>query len=211
MITHIVWDFNGTVLDDAYTSVLAVNEMLRARGLPETNLEIYKKTLVMPLTEYYKTVGIYTDDIAVLSQEFRKYCDMHKDNSRIFDGIYDVICYAKSLGIKNILLSSLYNEHLIAETKKYNIEGWFDIISGLCNRNLGSKSDTAAAIFKKENINPENVLFIGDLISDARTAKELGADCILIPNGHTDKARCVNECDKVFDNVKEIIGYIKTK
>lgn len=210
MITHIVWDYNGTVLDDAYTSVLAVNEMLSARGLPKTNLEIYKKTLVMPLTEYYKTVGIYTDDISVLSQEFRGYCDKHKDNSRIFDGVYEVISFAKSKGIKNILLSSLYHEHLVEETKKYNIEDWFDIISGLSDKNLGSKSGMADAIFKKEGIDPKNVLFIGDLVTDAKTAYELGADCILIPNGHTDKKRCEAACEKVFDDVKQIIEYIKT-
>jgi len=209
MITHIIWDYNGTVLDDAYTSVLAVNEMLAARGLPKTNLEVYKKTLTMPLTEYYKTVGIYTDDIAVLSQEFRGYCKKHGDSSRIFDGVYDVIAFAKSLGIKNILLSSLYNEHLIEETKKYCIDGWFDTVSGLLDKNLGSKSDTARRIFKEQGINPKNVLFIGDLVTDAITAKEVGADCILIPNGHTDKARCMLACDKVFDHVKEIIEYIK--
>ncbi len=211
MITHIIWDYNGTVLDDAYTSVLAVNEMLKARGLKETNLEVYKKTLVMPLTEYYKTVGIYTDDIALLSQEFRKYCDIHKDNSRIFDGVYDVILFAKSKGIKNILLSSLYNEHLVEETKKHNIGNWFDIISGLSDKNLGSKSDTARIIFDKNDINPKNTLFVGDLVTDAKTANELGADCILIPNGHTDKARCALACDKVFDDVRQIIEYIKTK
>ncbi len=211
MITHIVWDYNGTVLDDTYTSVLAVNEMLMSRGLPKTNLEVYKKSLVMPLTEYYKTVGIYTDDISVLSQEFRKYCDIHKENSHIFNGVYDVILFAKSLGIKNILLSSLYHEHLLEETKKYNIDGWFDIISGLSDKNLGSKSATAAAIFEKESIDPKNVLFIGDLVTDAHTAYELGADCILIPNGHMDKERCKLACDKVFDNVRQVTKYFKTK
>lgn len=211
MITHIVWDYNGTVLDDAYTSVLAVNEMLMSRGLSKTNLEIYKKTLVMPLTEYYKTVGIYTDDISVLSQEFRNYCDKHRQSSHIFDGVYDVILFAKSSGIKNILLSSLYNEHLLEETKKYNIDGWFDIVSGLSDKNLGSKSTTADAIFKKEGIDPKNVLFIGDLVTDAKTAKELGADCILIPNGHMDKKRCGMACDKVFDDVRQVIKYIQTE
>ncbi len=210
-ITHIIWDFNGTVLDDAYTSVLAVNEMLKARGLAQTNLEVYKKTLTMPLTEYYKSVGIYTDDIALLSQEFRKYCKLHEKSSHIFDGVYEVISFAKACGIKNILLSSLYNEHLLEETKKYNISGWFDTISGLSDRNLGSKSDTARAILEKEGIDPKKVLFIGDLVTDAITAKELGADCVLIPNGHTDKARCIAACDNVFDTLIEVIDYVKTK
>ena len=50
--THLFWDFNGTVLDDAYTSVLAVNEMLRARGLPETNLEIYNACAKIVFIKY---------------------------------------------------------------------------------------------------------------------------------------------------------------
>ncbi len=209
MITHIIWDYNGTVLNDAYTSVLAVNEMLKARGLPDTNLEIYKKTLTMPLTEYYKTVGIYTEDIAALSEEFRKYCKMHGDSSHIFDGVYDVISFARALGIKSYLFSSLYHGHLVEETEKYGIGGWFDKVCGLPDKNLGSKSDMARAVFEKEGIVPKNTLFIGDLTTDAQTAHALGADCILIPNGHTDKARCQAACDKVFDDVKQVIEYIK--
>ena len=37
-ITHIIWDFNGTVLDDVEMAVAAVNDMLDSRGLEKTNI-----------------------------------------------------------------------------------------------------------------------------------------------------------------------------
>ena len=33
--THAVWDFNGTILNDVDAGILAVNELLAERGLPQ--------------------------------------------------------------------------------------------------------------------------------------------------------------------------------
>ncbi len=208
MITHIIWDFNGTVLDDVKMSVEAVNDMLKRRNLPPTDVDTYKDTLVMPLTEYYKTVGIYCDDISVLSNEFRACCQNHNELARIFDGVKEVIDTAKEKGIKNILLSSLYHEHLESEVKKYGIGDWFDTVLGLPDKNLGSKFENAQNLFKKQGIDAKNTLFLGDIVSDAQTAKKLGADCILIANGHMSFKKCSDECDKVVLDVKDVIKYI---
>lgn len=74
MIGTIVWDFNGTVLDDAGASVAAVNRMLRRRGLPPITLEWYRKNLCMPLETFYAGIGIAGEPIEALSAEFQLHC-----------------------------------------------------------------------------------------------------------------------------------------
>ncbi len=208
-ITHIIWDFNGTVLDDVHMAVAAVNDMLDARGLQKTDIDIYKRTLTMPLTEYYKTVGIYCDDIVSLSLEFRACCDKHPEKAKIADGVREVIEAAKNAGITNVLMSSLYHPHLLAEVEKYGISDMFDDIIGLPDRNLGSKKSNALMYIKKHKLDAKNILFIGDLISDAQMAQDIGSEAILISNGHMSFDRCKAQTENTYDNIKEVIGYIQ--
>lgn len=208
-ITHIIWDFNGTVLDDAAQAVEAVNDMLAARSLPPTDLETYKDTLVMPLDDYYKTVGIHCDDIAQLSTEFRASSERHPELARIFGGVYTVIGFARERGIKNVLMSSLYHPHLVAEVERYGIGGLFDGVIGLPDRNLGSKYQNARNFIQSEGADAGSVLFIGDLESDAMMAKRLGAQCVLISNGHMSHARCAAASENTYDDIEKVIGYIQ--
>ena len=53
----IIWDWNGTLLDDAEICLTAINKMLKARNLPELNLEKYRTVFTFPVIEYYKEVG----------------------------------------------------------------------------------------------------------------------------------------------------------
>lgn len=203
MITHIFWDYNGTVVNDVLASVLAVNDMLYARGLLPTDINTYKDTIDMPLDNYYKTIGIF-DKIPTLSVEFRQGLKNHQSHISIFDGVKDIIDYFNNKGVKSILLSSLYHEFLVEDTKKHGIDSWFFEIMGTNNKSVGSKLENAKTIMKKYDILPQNALFVGDLKSDAELAKTLGAQCVLISNGHMSHNRLCQSGVKVLKDVREI-------
>lgn len=209
MIKLIIWDFNGTVLDDVDTSVAAVNAMLRLRGLPPTDKETYVRTLVMPLKKYYDTVGIHNADIHTLSIEFRSHSIENAHLSKIFDDFIPTIECAKSRNIKNVLMSSLYEKYLFSEIEKYNIGGYFDDIFGMKDTGVGSKFECAKNYIQNSAISPQDVLFIGDLTSDYEISKKLGCKCILVPRGHMNKARCLKTGCSVADSLAEIQKYLK--
>ena len=100
MITHIIWDYNGTVADDVDASVAAVNDMLKARGLPPTTKQEYTSSVSLPLDNYYNGLGIADADMEKLSWEFRTYCQKHDNLSRIFDGFHETVEFAKGAGYK---------------------------------------------------------------------------------------------------------------
>ena len=152
MLELIIWDYNGTVVDDADTSVAAVNEMLKVRGLPLTDRETYAKNIKMPLNLYYETVGITNADISTLSLEFREMCIKNEHLSKIFDDFFVVINEAKKLGIKNILMSSLYEKFLIEEVEKFGIKEYFDDIIGMKDTGVGSKIKNAEQYLEKNSI-----------------------------------------------------------
>lgn len=208
MFTHIFWDYNGTILDDVEVSVRAVNCMLEDRGLPTTDVNTYKNTLTLPLELYYKSVGITDVPVSELSIEFRKYCKEYSYLSSIFSDFPNVINSARDLGIKNVLFSSLYEKHLTEELMSHGIYNLFDDVIGMQDLSVGTKTANASEYINSHNIDVKNVVFIGDLTTDADMAIELGAQCILIPNGHNSKERCLTRGVDVYESLSQIIGFI---
>lgn len=208
MITHIFWDYNGTILDDVEVSVKAVNCMLKSRGLPPTDIETYRSTLTLPLDTYYESVGINGIPISELSVEFRKYCKQFSNLAHIFDGFTEIIRIAEHNSIKNILFSSLYHNHLIEELKVHNIQEYFTDVIGMTDLNVGSKLSNVKEYIKHNSIDVNKIVFIGDLTTDSDMAKDVGSRCILIPNGHNSKERCLSQGVEVYESLEQVKNYI---
>ena len=56
--TDVIWDFNGTLLDDADAGLACVEELLRRRGLPPLgSLARYREVFRFPIRDYYTDIG----------------------------------------------------------------------------------------------------------------------------------------------------------
>jgi phosphoglycolate phosphatase len=55
---HIIWDWNGTLVDDTRYCVDLINGILARRSLPGINEGRYKRTFNFPIIDYYKRVGL---------------------------------------------------------------------------------------------------------------------------------------------------------
>ena len=56
--TDVIWDFNGTLLDDADAGLACVEELLRRRGLPPLgSLARYRAVFRFPIRDYYTDIG----------------------------------------------------------------------------------------------------------------------------------------------------------
>ncbi len=184
MIGTLIWDFNGTVMDDLGASVGAVNAMLTRRGLPLITEEWYTLNLVMPLERFYASVGVdmEKEQISELSEEFQQGCSQFP--RPVFPEVREALEYFAQKGIRQLLFSSLYHDTLVAQAEERGIAGFFEGIVGRKDRSLGGKEQAAAAYLKERNIDPKTVLFIGDLTTDAEMARYVGSPCALIPKGH---------------------------
>ena len=59
---HIIWDWNGTLLDDRWLCVEGINQALVKRDLPPISEDRYRKIFTFPVKEYYKKLG-YTLEV----------------------------------------------------------------------------------------------------------------------------------------------------
>ena len=54
---HIIWDFNGTLMDDAPLCINVMNSMLAKRGLPILTTGRYAEIFDFPVSLYYRRAG----------------------------------------------------------------------------------------------------------------------------------------------------------
>ena len=55
--THVIWDWNGTLLDDNWLCVEVMNTLLSSRNLPLLTLERYRDIFDFPVKNYYEKLG----------------------------------------------------------------------------------------------------------------------------------------------------------
>ena len=55
--SHILWDWNGTLLDDAWLCVDVMNSMLTERKLQPLTLQRYRDIFSFPVKDYYLLLG----------------------------------------------------------------------------------------------------------------------------------------------------------
>jgi len=201
--THVIWDFNGTILDDLELCRSTLNKMLCKRSIAPLDLEQYRAVFGFPISDYYKRVGFdfEKESYEILAHE---YIDEYLPKSfecKLHDGVFELIRDLHDRGISQIVLSASDTTILKDQLKNLGILDYFDTVLGLDNIYAHSKVEIAKEWMK--NTKPYRPLLIGDTVHDYEVACELGIKCVLIANGHHSYEHLC-ECDAhVYHDIAE--------
>ena len=55
---HIIWDWNGTLINDVWLAVEIMNSILASRNIPLISHEKHKEMFDFPIKNYYQKLGI---------------------------------------------------------------------------------------------------------------------------------------------------------
>ena len=209
--THLIWDFNGTILDDVEIGIESVNLMLSARGLKTLNsVEEYRHAFGFPIIDYYRSLGFdfeKEDYYTVLAPEWVNNYLERVPRTRAFVGVEDTLKAVRKLGLVQVLLSASEVEQLTGQLCGLGLDGYFSEIVGLDNIHAGSKKDNAL-LWKARN--PDAVpLLIGDTEHDAEVARAVGADCVLFAGGHQPRELLESLGLPVVDNIPQLLEFLK--
>ena len=209
MINTILWDFNGTVMDDMGASAGAVNAMLQKRNLPLISEEWYTKHLIMPLEAFYESVGfdMQKERIEEVSAEFQQECK--KFPRPVFPEVREALAQFQKAGYCQLLFSSLYHDLLIAQAQERGVADYFEGIVGRQDRSLGGKEAAVQAYLEQHHIEPNQVLIVGDLTTDADMARYVGSPCALICKGHQHREILETTDAYVLDSAAELAALLE--
>lgn len=208
--THIIWDWNGTLLNDVSASLASINDMLKIRGMPPIDIDVYRECIGVPIRKFYERVfDMEKEDYSIMINQYNSGYLKHLEACKLTDGAIEAIEYIRKNGSRQAVVSSSNNEQLCENIKKYGLDGCFEAVLGSVDFYAGSKIDRAKAYLEKSGAKSENILVVGDLEHDAEMAEELGADCVLLTSGHEHISRLEQTKAKIVDNLFELLDYIE--
>jgi len=207
----IIWDFNGTILDDIGVCVKMVNELFLRFGLPLTDEEEYRKAFRFPVEEYYDEVRLtefmpYSQIAEEVAYIYNK--TVKNEGIGCFSDIIEVIKELHDKGVKQIILSAAPHDLLVYQIENMGLTEYFDAILGIKDIYAAGKVDIARAWLNSQKAKPETLLLIGDSQHDKEIADLLKAKCILVSRGHVSKQRLENVGVPVYQDGNELLSLI---
>ncbi len=201
--SHIIWDFNGTILNDVETGIDAVNVLLERYGKKKlSGAKEYREAFCFPVIDYYDNIGLERENFPKYAPEWVVEYNKREPFAPIFDGVIDTLEYFKACGYAQCLLSATENGMLMRQVERLEIAPYFNEILGQNTIEAHGKIDVAKAFISREK--PLRALFIGDSLHDFEVACAIGADCVLLSWGHQSRERLEKCGCKIFDSAIEL-------
>lgn len=209
---RILWDFNGTILDDVKTGIDSANELLSRYSLsPIRDVDHYHSVFGFPIRDYYERLGFDFSklDYTVLAHEWVKIYLSEVKKAPLRDGILNALSALKERGIPQTILSMTEQSMLEAQLSDLGLTPYFDEICGQNDVYAKTKLDLARRW--REEHPKEHVLFVGDTTHDAESAEVIGCDCLLLTGGHQSLSSLKESGVPIIASPLDVLPYFATR
>ena len=206
--TYVLWDCNGTLIDDLQMNIDLENSMLHQRNLPPLpSKEFYLENFDFPILDFYYLIGYtfenesYEEVAEIYAAEYER----RLETTSLFPDAKRVLYTLSKNGFTQVIISATEQNMLLSQVDRYGISGYFESVLGTDNKLGQSKVQTALSWLKQNGIDPKTAVFIGDTLHDLETARAIGCDCILTSRGHFSKKRLLTAGVPVADSLDEVL------
>jgi phosphoglycolate phosphatase len=203
---HIIWDWNGTLWNDTWLCVEINNHMLERRGLPLIDIDIYQDRLLFPVDRYYCRIGFDydRDPYPRLAEEFIAEYTERRYECGLHDGARELIGNLKETGIPQAVLSAYQQDTLLQAVNFFKLTEYFEDIIGLNDIYASGKVENGRTYMSGLDLDPSEVLFIGDTVHDFEVAQAMKVQCVLVAHGHNSRPRLETCGVPVFDSLADV-------
>ena len=188
--THLVWDWNGTLLDDLSLVVESTNRAFAAIGGRSLDSDEHRRTFRRPVAEFYAEIlgrAVDAEEFGRLDQIFH---DAYRLGLTTTSLAADAMQAIRSWSGTQSLLSMWFHSELVPAVDTYGLTGVFTRVDGLRTEIGGDlKAGHLARHLDELGVPGDRAVLIGDSLDDALAAESVGAAAVLYTGGFTDPAR----------------------
>nr|WSZ96294.1 HAD hydrolase-like protein [Streptomyces sp. NBC_00857] len=216
--THLVWDWNGTILDDIQAVIGATNAAFAEIGLEPITLDRYRALYCVPIPVFYERLmgRLPTDgEWVVMDECFHRHYTERRAGCGLTEGVEELLAQWRLAGRSQSLLSMYGHDELVPVVRAYGIESHFLRVDGRTGPSGGSKAlhmerHLAALAAQGEGegggISAERTVVIGDAVDDAVAAAHVGARAVLYSGGSHSRASLEAVGVPVVDSLAEAVA-----
>ena len=206
MIKTVIWDWNGTLLDDLELSLNCVNILLKERDIPTLTLEKYKEIFTFPVIDYYRAAGFdfEKEPFEVPAKQYVRIYRDGVDSVRLFPEVIETLQYLKDKGYRLLVLSAMRDDNLKLMIEYEGITHFFDGIFGIKDNYAREKISLGEQLVSELDLNPSECLMVGDTLHDAEVSEHCGFNCILYAGGHVSRKRLETKNLRIVEKLDEL-------
>lgn len=205
---HVIWDWNGTLLDDSWLCIEVMNGSLGSRDLPLLTPERYANVFVFPVIDFYRRLGFdfSVEPFESLSDEFIEGYNGRLGECGLRSGARETMQRFREMGFSQSILSAMKQDTLDGMVGTLGLRDFFTDVVGLNDHHAHGKVETGRRWLESAGVDPTRALFIGDTEHDHEVAEALGVDCVYIYSGHNDRARLEKAGLPVLDYLSDLFA-----
>lgn len=214
-VRHIVWDWNGTLLDDNHAVLSAVNSVCSAFGREHVDLDGWRALFSRPISRSYERLlerslsGTEWAQLDVLyHQSYREL--LH--TCQLADGAPELLETWSGQGRTQSLLSMWFHDELVPLVTEFGIDALFTRVDGLRESvGGGSKATHLQRHLELQKVDPRDAVLIGDVVDDAHAAEQAGTQCVLLTTGVARRSALQATGFPVTDSIKDALDYLDSR
>ena len=210
MVRHVIWDWNGTLVDDVSLCVQILNQELKAHQIEEISINEYRQKFFFPVACYYKKLGLPYTGLKYQALAIRYISEYRKrfKECQLHDGAFKALEWLDSRGITQSILSAGKQSDLESFVKHFAVDSFFCFIDGAKDIEARGKDERAHEHLSEIGINSEDVLLVGDTCHDWEVAQIIGCRSLLFTLGHVGSDRLKRDESTVITSLSEVCNWV---
>jgi phosphoglycolate phosphatase len=185
----ILWDWNGTLLDDVQYAIGVRNRVFPRFGLPLIeSLADYHAQFTFPVKDYYYRAGVTDETFVEVANAWMDEYVRGCEAVPLFADALPALTAFAAAGCRQAVLSASHVDMLQSQLESAGIRDRFDAVLGLTHIYATSKEAVGLAYMAQSGFAARDALMLGDTLHDAEVARALGCGCVLVARGHQSRA-----------------------
>lgn len=203
---HIIWDWNGTIVNDSWLSLEVLNSILRDFKLKEISLDFYRQNFSFPVVNFYRQIGfdVSKEAFEEIGEVFITRFNDKRYDCKLQVGVLELIKKLNDLNIEQSLLSAYKKDFLLQACEFFGVKKYMNQIEGLSDIYANTKLALGLEHIKNIKVARDSILYIGDTTHDFEVADAMGVECRLISLGHQNRKKLQETGAKVYDDFFEL-------
>ncbi|MFG2878212.1 HAD family hydrolase [Streptomyces sp. NPDC048337] len=209
--THIVWDWNGTLLHDIDAVIVATNASFAELGFPPITLETYRDLYVVPVPKFYERLmgRLPTEaEWAVMDEAFHRHYWVAAEDAGLAEGARELLQDWQRDGLTQSLLSLAPHDKLVPLVRSHGIDRHFLRVDGRTGPSHTSKAGHLVrhmAAMEATGVSATRTILIGDAVDDALAAAHVGARAVLYTGGSHSRTSLESAGVPVVDTLADAV------